>query len=259
MINLDGRSTSCLLLRLLLLFQSIIQTTQVDVIIQGESAGQSYHEIYLDLPPGVCCKAGDFIFSSAIHGGRVNRHTGSKTAGFLELLPGDIAAIWAERRAHEHSRWRDGLRWLPGCSTRILQTGHGPGEWSYDAPPDWSESVDQPPVNFIGGASYISVPTILPPDQGTIKTLTMEGILGLVWGGGDYKGGQWFASEAARNMIARGGSGGLINSPRSKSKTKRGIISNLKGNVYAQGPSMWVHPDRNQRNEIHWRQDESSL
>lgn len=147
----------------------------------------------------------------------------ARHVGFQHLLPGDIAAVWQVR--YTEGGWKSSA----GCSSRIMQTGHGPGQWAYYAPDtDWTA----------GGASYISVPTVVPPDQGVAKVLTMEGILGLVWGGG-----KWFASEAARDMVARGGSGGLVGFPKTKSKAKRGIRSGDKGTVYAQAPPNWVYPD----------------
>ena len=82
------------------------------------------------------------------------------------------------------------------------------------------------------------MPTILPPDGGVVKMLTMEGILGLSWGGGT-----WFANQAARDMLARGGSGGFVSGPIPKVRSKRGIRSQEKGTIYAQGPQKWVWPD----------------
>lgn len=122
-----------------------------------------------------------------------------------------------------------------GRSSIVMQTGYGPGEWGYEAPENAPRFAPHD-YKAIGGASYLKVPTIVPPDQGMVQILTMEGILGLVRGGG-----KWFASEAAANMVAREGSGGLVGSTP-KSTVKRGITSRLTGTVYAQGPSNEFFP-----------------
>ena len=44
------------------------------------------------------------------------------------------------------------------------------------------------------GASYIEMPVRLPPKMRTTSHLAVEGLLGLVWGGGN-----WFVSEAAHS------------------------------------------------------------
>ena len=81
-----------------------------------------------------------------------------------------------------------------------------------------------------GGGSYISVGQMkLPPDARTASALLIEGIFGLVWGGG-----QWFASDAARRKF---GSRGL------QPKAKRGIVSEKKGTLFARPPVRWVNPD----------------
>ncbi|KAL8736473.1 MAG: hypothetical protein Q9166_000265 [cf. Caloplaca sp. 2 TL-2023] len=133
---------------------------------------------------------------------------------FLNLLPGDIAAVWERPgEVHRPANGND-------CSRRVLQTGHGPGQYSFTP----TESAHQP-----GGGSYISVGQMkLPPDKSTASALLVEGIFGLVWGGG-----QWFGSAAARRKYG----GGL------KSKVRRGIVPEKKGTVYAQRPPRWVYPD----------------
>ncbi|KAL8924982.1 MAG: hypothetical protein Q9172_002411 [Xanthocarpia lactea] len=134
---------------------------------------------------------------------------------FQNLLPGDIAAVWA----------RPGPVFAPfngnDCSTRVVLTRHGPGDLSFTP----TEIGHEP-----GGGSYISVGQMkLPPDVSTASALLIEGILGLVWGGG-----QWFASEAARRKF---GNRGL------PSKVKRGIVSEKKGTVFVRPPVRWVNPD----------------
>lgn len=224
-----------LALRLLFLLRLVTYSIQVDITLHlGPTAGAGWTDVVCsDIPPGICCKG---LQRYPGYPGRHERAQNYKDATFQHLLPGDIAAVW-ERRIVEHSNnWGPVVESYGGCSSRILETGHGPGQWVYDAPENGPETA-LADLKYIGGASYIKVPTIVPPDQGTAKMLTMEGILGLVWGGG-----KWFASEAAANMVARGGSGGLVGGTP-KLGTKRGITSRLRGTVYAHGPSKWVYPD----------------
>ncbi|KAL8848050.1 MAG: hypothetical protein Q9221_006910 [Calogaya cf. arnoldii] len=150
---------------------------------------------------------------------------GTARIEFHNLLVGDIAAVW--ERPGPVMRPRNGN----DCSTRILHTGRGPGEFSY---------TPEGRANEPGGGSYISVGQMkLPPGASTASALLIQGIFGLVWGGG-----QWFGSAAAQKKY---GSGGL------KPKVKRGIISANKGTVYAQPPMRWVDPDPIQINGTEYK------
>lgn len=220
----------------------IASTTQVDVTMPLNWPVLGIDKIYChNLPPGVCCSYFDLEirelelrppgFNPASH----VFLTSLKNVTFSHLLPGDIAAVWRYRIEHGRNEWG---RYVQGrcasCSTRILKTGHGPGTWRWDGIENWLQRHGRLWMP-LGGASYIRVPSIgLPPDKDTGNWLTMEGILGLAWGGGS-----WFASDAAAKMIGRGGSGGSTTFPR----TKRGIRASQKGTVYAQGPSEWVYPN----------------
>ena len=217
-----------LLSHLLLLLQFVTCTIQVDITLHlTYSIAGRIDLVCSSIPPGICCKG---LQRTPGYPDRHARAQQYKDATFQELLIGDIAAVWETRRVDEGPL----VGSYGSCSSRILQTGHGPGEWVYNAPENGPMTA-LADFKAIGGASYIKVPTIAPPDQGMIQMLTMEGVLGLVWGGG-----KWFASAAAANMVAREGSGGLVGGTP---KTKRGITSRLTGTVCAQGPSKWAYPD----------------
>lgn len=188
-------------------------TLQVDVIITHlRTFDQPATIICRNLAPGVCCRR---IWVSYNDGATSQQQGVAAKIEFHNLLVGDIAAIW--QRPGPVSRPRNGN----DCSTRILRTGHGPGDFSFT-----SEERAQEP----GGGSYISVGQMkLPPGASTASALLIQGIFGLVWGGG-----QWFGTAAAQKKFE---SGGL------KSNMKRGIVSENKGTVYAQPPMIWVDPD----------------
>lgn len=61
--------------------------------------------------------------------------------------------------------------------------------------------------------------------------MAMEGLLGMVWGGG-----RWFVSGAASRLL-----GGGQSLPRGL--LERGIRSEKKGEVYSRGPPRVVFPD----------------
>ncbi|KAL8897430.1 MAG: hypothetical protein Q9192_002574 [Flavoplaca navasiana] len=81
------------------------------------------------------------------------------------------------------------------------------------------------------GASYIDLPTALPPEEKVSRWLDAQGILGLVWGGG-----KWFSSPAASRLLGYDGS----ISP--KDRRRRDFRSSLGGTVYAGRPHHWVFP-----------------
>ncbi|KAL8772447.1 MAG: hypothetical protein Q9209_002398 [Squamulea sp. 1 TL-2023] len=204
---------------ILLLLSFVNITLQVDVIInlQVDVFTRSLTVVPMsivcrNLLPGVCCRRIWISYNDGATSHQVGRATDIE---FRRLLPGDIAAVW--ERSGGVSRPRNGN----DCSTRVLQTRHGPGRFLLER----SQLAVEP-----GGGSYISVGQMkLPPDATTASALLVEGILGLVWGGG-----QWFGSAAAQQRYGRGGL---------KPKVKRGILSREKGKVYAQPPPKWVYPD----------------
>ena len=156
-------------------------------------------------PPGLCCRAPPFTQSSpglALAGHKVS---------FQHLLPGDIAAVF-------RIRYQNNLPYA-GCSTPILASGHGPGTFSYTRRADANGGI--------GGGSYISLGGVhLPPNARSVNFLVFEGVLGLVWGGGE-----WFADAATRRRIGAG-----------LRRVRREVKSERKGTVYAQPPARWVYP-----------------
>ncbi|KAI4237753.1 MAG: hypothetical protein LQ349_001613 [Xanthoria aureola] len=202
----------------LFLLTQAFGTHQVDVIItHRRTINQPATVICRNLAPGVCCRR---IWISYNDGATSQQQGIATTIEFDNLLVGDIAAIW--QRPGPVSRPRNGN----DCSTRILRTGHGPGRFT-----STSEERAQEP----GGGSYISVGQMkLPPGTSTASALLIQGIFGLVWGGG-----QWFGSAAATRKYGSGGGRGL--KPK---KSRRGVVlSGNKGTVYASPPTRWVDPD----------------
>ncbi|KAI4229491.1 MAG: hypothetical protein L6R36_000850 [Xanthoria steineri] len=204
----------------LFLLTQAFGTHQVDVIItHRRTINQPATIICRNLAAGVCCRR---IWVSHNDGATSTQQGIATQIEFDNLLVGDIAAIW--QRPGPVSRPRNGN----DCSTRILRTGHGPGRFS---------SETEQPAQEPGGGSYISVGQMkLPPGTSTASALLIQGIFGLVWGGG-----QWFGSAAATRKYGRGGEGGGLNKPK---KSRRGVVlSGNKGTVYASPPTRWVDPD----------------
>ena len=238
----------------LLLFLSLIPTLHaVDVTILYIDDNQPglVHVTCTNLPPGVCCSVPTVQQRNPTTDRLETKTAPAKSLLFERLIVGDIAAAWKRRDPGPEDPPTAVQTELNGCSSRILNTGHGPGMWWQNylpiAPipripaytrPDWLTGPRGD--KDLGGGSYIRVPTIAqPPDGKMANILTMEGVLGLVYGGG-----QWFASAAAARVVARA-QGGLATFPK---KAKRGIRSELRGTVYAQAPSGWVYPDKVQVN-----------
>ena len=83
-----------------------------------------------------------------------------------------------------------------------------------------------PEDNYFTGASYISVPAMVTDGGGGQSAwLQAEGVLGLVWGGGEWFAKGWSGPGATRR------------------KRRRGIVSEEKGTVYATAPRSWVYPN----------------
>ncbi|KAL8653350.1 MAG: hypothetical protein Q9210_002152 [Variospora velana] len=92
----------------------------------------------------------------------------------------------------------------------------------------YPSAIDNP-----GHVSLCS-PQLPSSEQGQpydIRALSIEGILGLVWGGGN-----WFVNPAAQRLLAGAGS---LPMPM---KTRREIRTAEQGHVYAQAPRKDVHP-----------------
>ncbi|KAL8785962.1 MAG: hypothetical protein Q9195_008426 [Heterodermia aff. obscurata] len=179
-------------------------STQVNVILRRF---MDVRAECTNLPPGICCRApilpGEYA-PGALHP--------PSDINFRFLLPGDIAAGW-KRRGDIH-----------GCSGYPYSTAHGPGNVHMNA---WEPMRPMSEDNYFTGASYISVPASLPAGVGGKSLwLQAEGVMGLVWGGGE-----WFA-DVTKVWGVPGAT-----------RRRRGIISELKGTVYAVAPGRWVFPD----------------
>ncbi|KAL8822052.1 MAG: hypothetical protein Q9223_000044 [Gallowayella weberi] len=159
-----------------------------------------------NIPPGECCQAPRHLASLA------------SSITFHRLHITDIAAVWSARIN------RTGFTItavIDGCSGTVSASQPGPGTFAWRAPTDaltgWGARA--------AGASYITLPAALPPDPKTAKWLVMEGLLGLVWGGG-----KWFASSAAENLLA------------GRKVGRRSIRSATEGQVYARSPPRGRYP-----------------
>ncbi|KAI4282031.1 MAG: hypothetical protein L6R38_003251 [Xanthoria sp. 2 TBL-2021] len=153
-----------------------------------------------NLPPGQCCRS--FPVASNNYFNPFN----PGAADFYHLLPMDVAAVWARR-----GNIRD-------CSGIPIETRAGPGRWHFESTGDGRAF----------GASYVRLPSALPPGETEANWLSAEGMLGLVWGGG-----KWFAKG-----VEIAGMSGAIGSKR-----KRGVVSEEKGTAYIRGPRRWKWPD----------------
>lgn len=114
-----------------------------------------------NIAPGVCC------LSPVPYG-----YGWTWGVTFENLVASDIAAIWDERVGSDQSTPFYNRR-VGGCSGRVLESRVGPGTWQWF---NWQANDIRP-----AGASYISLPRSLPPDQKTINALVIEGLLAMVW------------------------------------------------------------------------------
>ena len=115
-----------------------------------------------------------------------------------------------------------------GCADTVLDSKAGPGEWVWQAAEGPAESIQG-----AAGASFISVPTVLPPDDGTARWMLMEGLLGLVW-----SGGKWFSSPGAEKMLGHG----KMRTRSGSLRYQRDVYSANKGKVYARPPLRVRYP-----------------
>ncbi|KAL8711321.1 MAG: hypothetical protein Q9220_004218 [cf. Caloplaca sp. 1 TL-2023] len=168
----------------------------------------------LDIPAGQCCQAPTHL---APLGSSVN---------FRHLHALDIAAVWNTRTVGDDYRIR---AIVSACSGTVMASQPGPGEWSWQGPSDvlvdWGRRAS--------GASYITMPANLPPDQSTSKWLASEGLLALVWGGG-----KWFADSAAQKAFGKRSNTSSLEGVKVR---RRGIRSEV-GKVVARPPMMGRYP-----------------
>ncbi|KAI4087548.1 MAG: hypothetical protein LQ344_006701 [Seirophora lacunosa] len=159
------------------------------------------------ISPGICCISVDM--------------SGARTARFTDLAVGDIAAVWGPRHPDDF----DNGHWAHACSNVVLDSHPGPGAWN------WASSHQGRLAQEVraSGASYIVVPRHLPPDEKASAWMAAEGMLGMVWGGGE-----WFGSLNAKTRWGV---------PRRRSKVRRDVRSVEKGRLWAGPPPRAVWPD----------------
>lgn len=196
----------------LVLFLCIVKLGKtVSVSIRNNPTWPIYQNCY-NLNPGECCKGLPIQFTHYFN------PFFPATADWSNLLPSHVAAIWGRRGS------------IRDCSGTILDTWPGPGSWHYEG------TGEQQPR----GASYIQLPASFPPvNNGNVNWLMAEGMLGFVWGGGQWfaGGGQGSTRPVPRSIAGAG------DHERGRRRPKRGIVSAQKGTAYVQPPRKWRWPD----------------
>ncbi|KAI4100768.1 MAG: hypothetical protein L6R37_005260 [Teloschistes peruensis] len=201
-------------LTLVLLLSSSLLTIQVSIKLSPFDQGAEYY--WEGVRPGWCAQVPlpyDNYLLQFYH------------AEFAGLTAMDIAAVWKKRIVSVDHH-------IAACSGAVLQSRRGPDFWRWN----WDDPVIELNRKRATGASYISLPKGLPPDDGSSDWLTAEGILGFVWGGGKY-----FVSGAAyqaASLLVPGRAPLPTNFPR----LRRDIRSSVKGTVFARPPNRAVYP-----------------
>lgn len=200
--------------RFLLLLCIVELGKTVSVSIRNDPVQPIYQHCY-NLNPGECCKGLPIQFTHYFN------PFFPATADWSNLLPTHVAAIWGRRGAIRY------------CSGTVLETRPGPGSWHYEG------TGEQQPR----GASYVQLPAGVPPvDDENVNWLLAEGMLGFVWGGG-----QWFAAgggQGSINPVPRSIITGAGNRPPGRRNVRRrSIVSARKGTAYVQAPRKWRWPD----------------
>ncbi|KAL8771266.1 MAG: hypothetical protein Q9209_003171 [Squamulea sp. 1 TL-2023] len=196
------------------------QTLQVNVILSGSLwtlANILGHQQFwaggcINLPPGECCAAPPSLILDP------------GVVYFTDLQNLDIAFLWKERRV---SWWFAPMRIAHSCSGIPFRSKLGGPSWRYH----WF-GLDQADSTRAAGASYIRLPPKVPPDPNEVNWLGVEGMKGLVWGGG-----HWFANQAG---YPRGVSGFMVQRqnyepPGPQISRSRSVLRG--GNFYATMPS----------------------
>ena len=203
--------TCKLLYDCILLLNFVVPTLQVDITMVDR-----YGTIQrcANVPPGVCCSLAPR-----------RRNVPAEDVFFRRLEAFDVAAAWQRAFRNDPTSAGSMTAFYDGCSGVPWQTRWGPGNWRVGTMDQNNNEVDW---RSSSGASYVRLPLSLPPDPRTVDWLQLQGMRGLVWGGG-----HWFA-----RVGAAAGSGVL---PRSKIR-KRGIRSPNKGIAYLTQPPRWIYP-----------------
>ncbi|KAL8768314.1 MAG: hypothetical protein Q9209_005453 [Squamulea sp. 1 TL-2023] len=166
-------------------------------------------QICEDLRPGQCYRALPITVLSSFDS------NSPSIVNFFFLQFTDITAAWAPRGLNPYDL-------APGCSGVVVQSGAGPGTWTYRSAVPGRRAV---------GASYIRAPSILPPSSMVARWLSAEGMLGLVW---DM--GRWFAEGMEASTLAYASGSG----PRLRA---RDMVNARKGMAYMRAPTWWKWPD----------------
>ncbi|KAL8789290.1 MAG: hypothetical protein Q9213_001213 [Squamulea squamosa] len=201
----------------LLIFMLAVSALQVDIELHFSrpvSEGPLL-AICPNIPPGQCCVAQ----------GHPGDSFGAWTVTFNNLRVLDIAAVWGHRSVGPGP-----VGHVEGCSGTVLGSRGGPGRWNW--------YVRHINTRMAKGASYISLPKALPPEEAESNWLDAEGMLGLVWGGG-----KWFTSKAVSTQL------GSLN------VRKRDIRSAKKGQVYARPPPRVVFPSLLRVGDVNYTAD----
>lgn len=194
---------------------------QVDIVVSDDSANYDNSVRCPNILPGVCCKppvTGVFAYSNIT---------------FQHLLAVDIAAVWTFKISYGVVESPTGVTVTDWCSGLVTDSRNGPGQWTWLGQLMPMHPANQEPERShfrATGASYIRLPTNLPPGPNIIDTLAIQGLLGLAWGGGE-----WFVSPAAKRLLGGKSNPVPLIIPKD-------IRSADKGNVFARSPRRVVYP-----------------
>ncbi|KAI4119248.1 MAG: hypothetical protein LQ345_000842 [Seirophora villosa] len=202
----------------------ILSTSQVDVTINFAPRDFLFHSAEFtcsDIRPGYCCT---LPWMQSLRVRSISDLV--LTVRFDHLLAWDIAAVWGVYFPAEHTRDNDGCQGTVGASRA------GPGTWEWDV-------LDQDEGRHFAakGASYISLPRVVPPDTSSKIWLAAEGIVGLAWGDAT-----WFKNSQAQTALIDGAAA-ISSRVTPRSRLKRDIRSPLEGTVWATQPSRPVYPN----------------
>ena len=206
-----------------LILMLVHPTVQVDIAMTRAFIVPHRMEVVCeDIAPGVCCVSPwQEIFGTINREAGVVSLDGAGAVEFRNLHATDIAVVWG-RRSYTSGFWPFRREWeITACSGTVLDARPGPGDWLKNLT---NPEYPNPNYAIAHGASYISLPRIVPPAGEVGNWLAAEGVLGLVWGGGN-----WFASQAASAYLQ-------------KHLRKRDIRSADKGQVYSSPPPGVQYP-----------------
>ena len=134
-----------------------------------------------------------------------------------------------------------GIAWVPrgqalGCYGTPKETHWGGGDWVYDIPQGDADEK-------LSGANYIKMPTNLPAEGSQSPWMEAEGILGMVWGRGQWWAGDsgTAAAQTARaNLLAEASKALQGPFPFRRRKGRRNWDANIrsenKGVVFCKEP-----------------------